>query len=72
MKKRIVILTDKQTGQNTPFPSVRTLIQSIGKEVIGIGINSLYNALSLHNGAWENSSYKVSYRTIEMDSKTWE
>lgn len=72
MKKRIVILTNKKTGQNTPFPSVISLVRTTGKEILGIGANALYNALSLHNGVWENTHHKVSYRNVNEQPQTWE
>lgn len=69
--KRIVMLEDKATGQKTPFPFITTLIRKVGDEVLGINLNSLYNALSTGKGKWENKKYKVWYKDIPEVTNVW-
>lgn len=62
---------DKETGQETPYPFIITVIRKVGKDVLGISLNALYNALSTNNGVWENKRYKVWYKDIPEVSNVW-
>ena len=72
MNKRIIILHDKATGEETPFPSVARLVRKVGKESIGIGEGALYNALCKNKGWYENAKVRVYYKRTEIEPKTWE
>ena len=70
--KKIVILYNKHTGEETPFSSVSRLVRETSKEILGIGLGALYNALSQNNGEYENARVKVCYKHIETKPKVWE
>jgi hypothetical protein len=70
--KKIVILHNKQTGEETPFPTVARLIRETDKELLGIGKGALWNALSRNGGIYENMKVRVFYKHIEAEPKTWE
>ncbi len=72
MTKRIVILHDKATGEETPFPSVAKLVRKAGDGFIGIGIGALYNALCTNGGWYENDKVRVYYKKIGITPRTWE
>ncbi len=70
--KKIVILKNKQTGEETPFPSVANLVRQTDKALLGIGKGALWNALSRNNGHYENPRITVQYRYVEPNPQTWE
>ncbi len=72
MNKRIVILHNKATGEETPFPNVATLVRKTGDESIGIGIGALYNALSKNGGWYENQRVRIYYKKTDIKPQTWE
>lgn len=72
MNRRIVILHNKETGEETPFPTVARLIRKTDKESIGIGPGALYNALSQNDGWYENKKIRIYYKRIETKPETWE
>ena len=69
--KRIVILLNKETGKETPYPSVSSLVLRNYDNELGIGLGALYNALHTNKGYWENKRYKVYYKTITLDTNEW-
>ncbi len=72
MNKRIVILHNKATGEETPFPSVARLVHEAGNESISISTGALYNALSKNRGWYENKNVRVFYKKTEIQPETWE
>lgn len=72
MSKRLVILHDKASGEETPFPSVATLVRKMGEESIGIGEGALYNALSKNGGWYENKNIRVFYKITDITPKAWD
>ena len=70
--KKIVILKNKQTGEETPFPTVASLVRQTDKALLGIGKGALWNALSRNNGHYENQRVAVDYRYVEPNPQTWE
>jgi len=72
MNNRIVTLMNKATGEETPFPSVATLVRKVGEQSIGICIGALYNALSKGQGTYENRRVIIKYKTINITPQVWE
>ena len=72
MNKKIAILHNKATGEETPFPSVAKLVRKTSEEIIGIGAGALYNALCKNGGWYENQKVRIYYKKIEIKPTTWE
>ena len=72
MTKRVVILHDKIEGRKRAFKNVVSLYQATGDKILGISLGALYNALSAHNGVYENKVVKIEYTCIESNHETWE
>lgn len=61
-KKKYVSVQIKSTGQICVFPTITMMFSRLGKDIIGITCNSLWNALSTHGGRYENDKVKVEYK----------
>lgn len=70
--KRIVRLKNKQTGEIDSYPTIIELVGRNGEKTLGIGLNSLYNAVSKNKGKWENDLYEVYYENINLGNSSWE
>lgn len=69
--KRVVRLKNKETGELNTYPTVSDLIERNGEERLGISRPSLYNALHIGKGFWENKSFRVYYEDIEIGRRIW-
>lgn len=63
MNKKYVEVTLKDNGDVYNFPSVTKMYEKLGKEAVGITINSLWNALNRNNNKYENSKVKVEVKS---------
>ena len=69
--KRVVRLKNKETGELNTYPTVSDLIERNGEEALCISRPSLYNALHIGKGFWENKKYMVYYENIELGNSVW-
>lgn len=70
--KKIVILTNKETGESTPYPTVVELMRKHKSWDVGIGLPALFNALSKNKGRWENKKYIVEYKKVTRKVNNWD
>ena len=59
MRKREVVLLNKETSKTAVYSTVKELAQNNDKDAIGISLHSLWNALSKSGGAYENAKCRI-------------
>jgi len=69
--KRVVLLTYKDTGDTSVYPSCVELTINNGVDKIGISLAALWNGLSVGNGHFENKKCIIEYKDI-IQSKKWQ
>lgn len=52
----------KESKRTFIFPTVARMYELLGEDVIGLTINSLYNALAKASGEYENNRVIVAYK----------
>ena len=62
---------NKRSGRLYTYPTLTDLVERNGSERLGISRASLYNALHMHNGKWENGRWKVYYETVDLGKTIW-
>lgn len=69
--KKVVRLKNKETEKIDSYPSLADLVRRNGEENIGIGLQSLYNAICLNKGRWENDRFLIYIEEIDLGRKEW-
>lgn len=68
---KTVVLRMNGDRRGKVYPSVKSLCQENGKDVIGIGLNALWNALSKRKGRFKNKKCTVNYIIYDIKPKEW-
>lgn len=66
MRKRYVQATIKSTGKVLVYPTVAKMYEDIGEKVVGVTINTIWNALAKNKGRYENGQVVVEYKHTEV------
>ena len=68
--KRVVRLKNKESGEISTYPTLNELWEK-NSETLAISKPSLYNAMHMGKGFWENKKFMVYYEEIDLGCKYW-